>query len=397
MKIDKTGSFDGEDSAEPTRAGFRRLDPRRLADHPRLEKWRRRPLLALAAIFSIASAVYWLAIASDRYVSHSRVIVQQTDLAAQEAPSLGSILAGDMSGNRQDQLLMRDYLLSRDMVRKLDAELGLEAHYSGWTIDPFSRLAFANAPEDVYEYFQDRVTVEFDEYAGVLVIDAQAFEPEMAQKITQMMVAEGGTFMNETAQGLADDQIAFLRQQVEDLNGRARDARQAVIAFQNRERIASPEAQAQSINNVIAQLEARRSELQVQIASQSAFLVPDHPILVELRRQVGAIDAQIAQQNSRLAGPRGGTLNSKAEQLAVLESDAQFAEEMYRTALTSLEKGQVESTRTIKTLSIIQPPTLPEQAELPDRWRMAIIYAIVAFLIAGVLQLLTLIIRDHRD
>ena len=169
-----------------------------------------------------------------------------------------------------------------------------------------------------------------------------------------------------------------------------------MVAYQNRERIASPEAQAESITAIVAQLEARRSELQVQLASQSAFLVEDHPVLVEIRRQIAAIDRQIAQQNARLASPQGA-LNSKMEQFAILEADATFAEELYRTALAALEKGQVESTRTIKTLTIVQQPNLPQQAERPDRLRKTFTYAIFAFLIAGVLQLLVMIIRDHRD
>lgn len=364
------------------------------------ERWaalRTRPLMAAAFIFAVLSTAYWLMIASDRYVSESHVIVQQTDLAANETPSLTSLLAGDSAGNRADQLLMRDYLLSRDVVMKLDEELDLMEHYSAWSIDPFSRLNFANSVDDLHDYYLSRVTVEYDEYSGVLVIRAQAFDPETAEKMADMLVAEGGRFMNAMAQGLADEQVAFLEGKVEQLNSRAQEARQAVLAYQNRNRIASPEAQAASITQLIGQLEAQRSSLQVQLASQSAFLVEDHPTLVELRRQIAAINTQIAEQNARLAGPRGGALNNQVEELTRLEADATFAEELYRTALASLEKGQVDSTRTIKSLSIIQQPSLPQEAALPDRWRNSIIYAIIAFLVAGVLQLLAMIIRDHRD
>ena len=358
---------------------------------------RAQPIMAAAFIFSLLATAYWLVIASDRYVSEARVVVQKTDLVAGSSPDIGSLLLGDMSGSRSDQLMMREHLLSRDMMVKLEDKLALEDHYSRWNIDPFSRLMFANSSNDLYDYYRDRVTVEYDEYSGVLIVQAQAFEPKMAEAMTETLVDEGAIFMNRAANSLAEEQVEFLRGQVDALEQRAREARQAVLSFQNRERIASPEAQAQTIAQVIAQLEARKSELQVQLASQSAFLVDDHPVLVELRRQIAAIDRQIASQNARLAGPRGGSLNSTMEQFAILEADAKFAEELYRTALTALEKGQVESTRTIKTLSVIQQPNLPDEAELPNRVRKSLIYTIVAFLIAGVLQLLVMIIRDHRD
>ena len=116
-----------------------------------------------------------------------------------------------------------------------------------------------------------------------------------------------------------------------------------------------------------------------------------------MRRQLAAVDRQIAEQNDRLAGPRGGALNRKAEEFERLQAEAKFANDLYLSAIGALEQGQVESTRTIKSLSVIQSPNLPQEAELPERTRKTLVFVIFAFLIAGVLQLLVMIIRDHRD
>lgn len=395
MNVEQNQEFPKPSAAARLRAGMERVVDRKTLR----EQWRallRKPLMAAAFLFSVAAAVYWLLIASDRYVSESRVIVQKTDLSVSASPDIGALLTGSGAGNRSDQLIMREYLLSRDVVARLDEKLSLAEHYSAWDIDPFSRLMSKNSSNALYRFYVDSVTVEYDEYSGVLVVRSEAFDPEMAEKITSNLIEEGAAFMNGNANRLAKEQVDFLQGEVESLRERAQEARQAMVAYQNRERIASPEAQAESITAIVAQLEARRSELQVQLASQSAFLVEDHPVLVEIRRQIAAIDRQIAQQNARLASPQGA-LNSKMEQFAILEADATFAEELYRTALAALEKGQVESTRTIKTLTIVQQPNLPQQAERPDRLRKTFTYAIFAFLIAGVLQLLVMIIRDHRD
>src|SRR5690606_39501442 len=64
-------------------------------------------------------------------------------------------------------------LLSLDVLRRLDAELGLRAHYSGQG-DWFSRLWDAKTPMELFQdYFKSRVEIEVDEFAGVLVIRAQ--------------------------------------------------------------------------------------------------------------------------------------------------------------------------------------------------------------------------------
>lgn len=367
----------------------------------RARDWRtsfqRSPFMAAAAVFSILAAVYWLLIASDRYVSEADVIVQRTDSGRIATPDLSAILSGDTSGNRHDQLIMREYLLSRAVAAQLDEQLQLTDHFSSWSVDPISRLSFANSPDDFYQYFQSRVSIEYDEYSGVMVIRAQGFTPQMAQNITQQLVALGERFMNESAQDLAKGQVSYLEDQAATLNQRAIASRQAVISYQNRVGIASPMGEAEAIGSIIAELEARKTQLQTELSAKRAFLVDGHPAIVALQQQIAAVDSQIEKENQRLTSPTGGKLNAKIEEFERLQARAKFDEDVYRTAITSLEQLRFESTRTIKKLSIIQPANLPQKAELPQRLRQTLVYALLAFLLAGVAQLIAMIIKDHRD
>lgn len=379
---------------EDDRAGF---SDRFRGSFGRAIGWARRyPLFTAAFVFSLLAAIYWLFIATDRYVSNAHVIVQRTDLTSGASNDLASVLLDGGAGNREDQLILRDYLRSRDMMMKVDRELNLREHYSQASIDPFSRLSFGGSPENMHDYYLDRITVNFDDYAGVLVIEAEAFDAPTARRITTMMVAEGEQFMNRMAQSLAQDQVGFLEDQTQRLGQRAMSARQALLAYQNRQGIVSPQASTEAIGAVVANLESQRSELQVELASLQAYLVPNHPSIVELQQQISAIDRQIAQENSRLAGG-GNRLNTKLEQFQRLEMEAEFAQQLYQTALTALEKGRVEGTRTIKKMSIIEDPTMPGEASRPDRIYQAVLYAFFAFVIAGILQLLVAIVRDHKD
>lgn len=359
--------------------------------------FQRSPFMAAAAAFSVLAAVYWLAIASDRYVSEADVIVQRTDSGRIAAPDLSAILSGDTSGNRHDQLIMREYLLSRGVAFQLAKDLNLTEHYSAWSNDPLSRLAFANTPDDFYRYFQSRVSIEYNEYSGVMVIRAQAFTPQMAQNITQHLVEMGEQFMNRSAQDLAKGQISYLEEQAAILNRRAIDARQAVINYQNRVGIASPVGEAEAIGAIIAELEASRTQLQTELSAKRAFLVDGHPAIIELEQQIAAVNTQIKSENQRLTSPQGGKLNAKIEEFERLQAQAKFAEDVYKTAIVSLEQLRFESTRTIKKMSVIQAPNLPQQAELPERLRQTLVYTLLAFLFAGVAQLIAMIIKDHRD
>lgn len=361
-------------------------------------KARKQPLIAAAVIVTVLSAVYWLFIATPRYVSEAHVIVQKTDLSSGVPTDLASALMDGGAGDKGDQLLLRDYLLSTGMMQKLDAELHLREHWSQGWVDPVTRLWFGRADEDLYAYYRDRISVEYDEYDGVIVITAEAFDSETAQAITRAMVSDGGEFMNELAQNLALQQVSFLETQVQRLGERAMVTRQEVTRYQNQNGLVSPEQSAQVVSAIISQLEARRSELQIQLASMEAYLVADHPSLVELRQQIAAIDSQLVRERSRLAGNgRGGRINSQVEEFQRLRLQAEFAQNLYQNALTALEKGRIEGGRTIKAMSVIQPPTLPDKPVRPRRIYNTVLVTLVVLLLVGLLQLIVAVVRDHRD
>jgi capsular polysaccharide transport system permease protein len=80
-----------------------------------------------------------------------------------------------------------------------------------------------------------------------------------------------------------------------------------------------------------------------------------------------------------------------------LEMEAKFAQDVYQTALVAMEKGRVEATRTLKKVSIVQSPTMPQYPIEPRRIYNTFLFALCAFMITGIIQLLAAIIRDHKD
>lgn len=145
-----------------------------------------------ATLIACALAVlYWGVLASDRYVSEARIVMPRSEVASAPSLDLGSLLTSAVGGGRSDQLLLRDYLLSTDMLARLDKALDLRGHYSDTHRDILSRMWSKDVPQEwFYRHFQSRVGVDYDDYAGVLVIRAQAYEPKMAHAIGAMLVDE---------------------------------------------------------------------------------------------------------------------------------------------------------------------------------------------------------------
>lgn len=354
-------------------------------------------VFSAAMVFSLIAAVYWILVASDRYVSEAHVVIERTNLAPGDSTMAFGVVAV-VPGLTSDQMLLRDHLLSIDMLKALDAKLDLRTHYSSWRRDPLSRLWFQTAPiEKFHAYFQSRVTVEVDEFTGILTVKSQAYDPETAQAITAMLVENGERHMNAMAHALAAEQVAFLEKQVADLNARAVAARQELLVFQSSKQMLSPAGTAQTLEMIIAKLEGELSDLQTRRNGLLGYLMPDSPGVKELDLQIAGTREQLRRERRRLASTEGDTLNRTVEEYQTLEMQAQFAQDLYKSAITALEHGRVEATRTLKKVSVLQSPNLPEYALEPRRLYNSIVYLIVSLLIAGLVNLVIIIIRDHRD
>lgn len=358
----------------------------------------RRRTLTTALVATLIAILYWSLIASDRYVSEAHVIVQKADLASAQSMDITSLLGNLSGGSDADQLLLLDHLLSVDMLQKLDRKLNLRAHFSDGKRDLISRMWSADNPlEWFHRHYLSRVTVEHDQHGGMLVIRAQAYEPEMAYAIAKMLVDEGERFMNEIAHRLAREQVGFLEKQVKDMNDRALKAREAVLSFQNAHSLLSPDGTAENLVGIINHLQARLSELQARRGAMLGYLMDASPDIVDIDLQIAALEKQIEQERRRLASPQGRTLNETVEQYQRLQLEAQFAQDVYKTALIGLEQGRIEATRTLKMVSVLQQPTKPEYPLEPRRLYNTIVFLLVALLVAGVVHLVAAIIRDHRD
>jgi capsular polysaccharide transport system permease protein len=329
-------------------------------------------------------------------VSELHIVVESLQGTAAAPTDLTALLGG--SGSQQkDILLLRDYLLSADMLRALDAKLNLREHYSG-SYDVFSRLWSRNASAEWFQrHYRKRVVAEFDEYSGLLVIRAQAYTPAMAHAIASALVEEGERFMNELAHKLAREQVAFAEREVAAVSERLLAARQLVLAYQNEHGLISPTATVENRSAVASRLEGELSGLHARRRALESYLAPAAPDLVQINMQVRALEQQLAADRARLASSNGKPLNRVAEEYDRLLMEAGFQQDVYRTALAALERARIDASRTLKKVSVVQEPTMPEFSLEPARLYNVSTYLISTLMLAGILHLLIIIIREHRD
>ncbi|MFZ2266513.1 MAG: hypothetical protein WAV95_02940 [Azonexus sp.] len=358
----------------------------------------RRRTFGVATIAIFMAIIYWGLLASDRYISEAKIVIERTDMAAGTAMDIGSLLTGATGGNRTDQMQLRSYLLSTDMLGKLDEKLGLRGHYSDSARDPLSRMWNKDAPQEwFHKHYLARTSVEFDDYSGVLVISAQAYDPKMAKAIASTLVQEGERYMNELGHAMAREQVAFLEGQVSEMAHKAMEKRKELLAFQNQKGILAPQSAAEALQGNIYRLDAQLSDMKARRSAMLGYLSAEAPSVVELEMQIRASEKQIQQEQGRLTSPKGQTLNSTTEEYQRMEFAAKFAEDVYKTGLVALEKGRLEALRTLKKIAVLQAPTLPQYPWEPRRLYNIVVFMLSAFILAGIVHLLAAVVRDHQD
>lgn len=352
------------------------------------------PQWVLACVAILLVAFYWALWAEDRYVSRATVVLESPQLSQPDV-SFSSILTGTSSDT--DLLLLREYLLSVDMLKQIQEQLDFRSHYSEHG-DLFARLRDAEAPiESLHEYYQKRISVEMDEYSGVLNIEVQAYTPEFAHQMVQLLLDAGERHMNDMGQRLAEEQMRFLETQLDRLNERLKEARTDLLEFQNREGLVSPTQTVESINQVVAMLEGNLAQLQAQRKAISSYQSSRSADMQRVQSEIDAMREQIQKQRDRLAQATGESLNRVSSEYKTLELQAQFAQETYSSALSALENTRLEAARKLKQVSVLQSPLMPEYPTKPDRLYNTTVFALVTIFLAFILSMLVLIIRDHRD
>ncbi|MGB0467920.1 MAG: chain-length determining protein [Pontibacterium sp.] len=354
------------------------------------------PTWSVCFFVIVMAMIYWGSIASDRYVSEANIVLESPQLAV---PVLEfSSLLGSSGGNSGDMLLFRDYLLSVDMLRKIDQSVGFRNHYADTNIDFLSRLFYDDVPmEELHEYYLERVSVELDEYSNILRIRVEAFSPDTARKIAILLLSDGEKHMNTLGRRLAEEQVRFLEVQVEGLNNKFNIARIELLNYQNKNGLISPTGTVESLNAVVASLEAKLANLQVQRTMLKSYQSVGAPAVVKVDSEIQALRQQIAQERGRMAQKSGGALNTLSSEYQTLELKVQFAQESYSGALAALENTRIEAARKLKQVSVLQSPTLPEYSVEPKRLYNIAVVTIITLFIGLIAHMLLLIIRDHRD
>ncbi|MDC0660428.1 sugar transporter [Leisingera sp. SS27] len=333
---------------------------------------------ALAVLLPLAAAVIYLfAIAEDQYASTAGFTVRsQENSGAQDL--LGGLAAFTGTSNASDSDILYEFIQSQEMVNAVEARVGLRAHFTqAWPGDWAFALWPEASAEDLAWYWQRIARIAFDSSSGLIEVQATAYDPETAQAITRAILEESQTRINALNEQARADAMRYAEADLAEALERLKEAREALTRFRTRTRIVDPEADIQGRMGVMNNLQQQLAEALIEYDLLAGSVPAGDVRLNKAQQKIGVIRERIDIERQAFAsdstetgavGEDYPTLISEFERLTV---DREFAEEVYRAALTALELARDDAARQSLYLAAYITPTLAEDSEYPRRFMLS--------------------------
>lgn len=355
--------------------------------------------LGLIVLPIVLAIVYYSFFAVDRYVSSAQVVVRQEgNNPGAQLPGLSMLLSGTNPASREETLYLREYIVSMDMMQLLEDRLHWVEQYSKQRKDLFFWLNNDTEREDLLRYFQRMVTAHYDETTGLLKVEVQAFSPELAEQMVQVILEASEHFVNEVSHSIAREQMRFAQGELEGAKKNYTKRKEELLSFQNRNKVLDGKSSAMGRASIIDTLEAEHSKERAVLTQMLYKLRTDSPQVKQQQQRVDAIREQLnAEKHLLVSAPDGDQLNVVASRFQQLTLDAGIAEETYKTAVAALDNARIEASKKIRTLVTVVSPNTPQMAIYPERlYNLATIF-LALLLLYGITRFLIASIEDHRD
>ncbi len=355
-------------------------------------------LFVLTVALPTALAVlYFGFVASDVYTSESSFVVRSPEKPS--SSSLGVLLKGaGFSSARDESYTVQNYILSRDALAVLKAEIGLDKGYASEQVDVFNRFAGLDGDdsfEALHRYYQKKVAVITDSATSISTLSVKAFKAQDALRANQILLKRSEALVNRLNERGRQDLIRFAKAEVDQAAQNAKTAAQALSVYRNRQGVLDPERQAAAQLQQVAKIQDELIATTTQLSQLKVF-TPENPQIPSLENRAKTLREEIAKETGKATGDPKSLSNKAAEfQRLALESD--LANKQLASALTSLESARSEAQRQQVYLERIAQPSLPDVAQEPRRVRNILATLVLGLVAWGILSMLVAGVREHQD
>ena len=355
------------------------------------------PLFLFCVVLPTILAILYSGIfAEDVYVSDSRFLVRSPSRTG--PASFGALVdGGALGGSSEESDAVREFIQSRAALRQINRDGFVVRAYGSEDIFFIDRFGWLDGTsfEKLYRYFNGKVTLEEGESVRVMQMQVEAFDPREAQEINERLLQRSEALVNDLSQRARSDAIQLADEEVEEARNQARTASLALAQFRDAEGIVDPELNAQIGLQAISQLQEQLISTRTTLVQLRTY-TPQAPQIPFLVTQIRELESEIAEQTAQLSGGER-SLTSNSARFQELELASEFAAEQLTVALATRQQALADARRKEAYVERISDPSLPDYAAYPRRLRDIMATFVLGLLTWGVVSILLVGVREHRD
>ncbi|AVA21098.1 MULTISPECIES: capsule biosynthesis protein [unclassified Rhizobium] len=353
----------------------------------------------------LASLIYYVFIASDQYVAEARFAVRA--LSGTSSDDKGDGSGGSESGGgasgllnmrsaSQDAYVVTSFIHSTEILRRIGEKLDYRSMFARQDADFISRFRSSESDEEFLTYWQNHVSAYIDVSSGIITLKVRAFTPDDSVKLSDAIIQESESLINELSQRARNDIVQSMRADVEKSGKAYSDTLAALNQFQHQSGLLSPQTQAKDSSTLLTGLLAQKLEFETRLFVMKQSHAEGSPTYQQLSLALQSLDAQIDKKKAELTGPENASLAQALLEYSKLDTDRMIAEKLYEASQRNYDAVLAEALRKTLYLAVFVKPALPDEAIFPHRVTTPLIILLGLAVLWTTLSLIWASVEDHR-
>ncbi len=346
--------------------------------------------LALIYVAAIAVTIIYLwNFTQNRYATYAAFKIAQQNGSSSSSGLVSLAIPGMTDSGSMDSQIAIGFIGSADLLVSLEKEFKLIEHYSAPQQDWVFRLNPKWPLEERLDFYRGRIFSHFDKDTGLTAVTVDTFDPKLSHQIAVTLLGRAESFINELNQEIADQQVGFIKSELERAAQKVEDLNRELLTLQNENKFITPNEVISANLHAVQEMKLNQLRSEAQLSSLQRDS-PNSPKIEVLQSQIRSVNELIEIESAKLTGPEKDRLSQLLIRFKELELKIEFATRLRSGAETLLERNRVEAASRTRFFSVIQKPYVPEDVAEPRRWYATISILILGFLVFLIARALTL-------
>ncbi len=357
---------------------------------------KRSKILTILGFFLITSSYLYIFV-RNKYETKSEIVIRSSN-SKDFNIDIQSFLSSSGGSKTEDGRYLEIYLKSLEAMQKYDNNYPLIKNYKKEGIDFFNGLSINSNREDKLKFYKNLIKINLDTDYGVLEVKTYGYNPNQSYNLNLFLLERSKSFINKINQDINKQQLAFSRNEAFFAKKRVQDASEKLQNFQANNKLISIKSEIETSSNILSNLENELVNKKVELSNNLTKYSNDKvPEIAYLQEQIKELEKIINVERENIVSPKGRELNKKAAKLDELISELDFATDLYKTILTSIESSRINSIQDQRFLTILSKPYLAEKPFMKWKHMFILSIGLIALILFSLVKFILMIIQNHIE